>query len=170
MLARTGVKSTVFACSGLARTGAPLAVPELDGRGGAERLATMSWDELRAHAEAGVEIGSHTITHAHLTELPDAELERELVDSKAEIETELGRPCRYVAYPFGENDARVRAAARGAGYELGFSLRATGGDADARFGCPRVDVYRRDGTLSFALKTSPARRPVVAVLDRLRAG
>ena len=64
----------------------------------------MTWDELRALAERGVEIGSHTLTHPHLPLLSDEELLRELGDSREQFEAELNRPCRYLAYPYGEND------------------------------------------------------------------
>ena len=37
----------------------------------------MSWDELREHADRGVQIGSHTVSHSHLTRLSDAEFQKE---------------------------------------------------------------------------------------------
>ena len=76
----------------------------------------MSWSELRAIAEDGIEVGSHTITHPRLTQLSPAELERELVESRERIEDELGRPCRFLAYPYGDEAEHVRAAAEAAGY------------------------------------------------------
>jgi peptidoglycan/xylan/chitin deacetylase (PgdA/CDA1 family) len=100
----------------------------------------MSWDELREHADRGLRIGSHTVSHPHLTRVSDAELGRELDDSKGEIEAELGRPCRELAYPYGEQDERVRAAARRAGYERAYALRGRKGDP---YALPRVDLYRR---------------------------
>ena len=61
----------------------------------------------------------------------------------AQLEDELGRPCRFLAYPFGHEDARVRAAARRAGYEAAFALP---GDVAAPddFAVPRLGVWRRD--------------------------
>jgi peptidoglycan/xylan/chitin deacetylase (PgdA/CDA1 family) len=138
-LERLGVSVQIFVCTRYARAGAPLSIPELAGDDPAE-LATMSWDELREHADRGVQIGSHTVSHSHLTRLSDAELCRELADSKEEAEAELGRPCRELAYPYGEQDERVRAAARGAGYERAFGLRGRKGDG---YALPRADLYRR---------------------------
>ena len=100
----------------------------------------MSWDELRGHAERGITIGSHAVSHPHLPRLTDTELREELEDSKAEIETELGRPCPDLAYPYGEHDERVRTAVRRAGYERAYALRGSKGDL---FALPRVDLYRR---------------------------
>jgi peptidoglycan/xylan/chitin deacetylase (PgdA/CDA1 family) len=59
-------------------------VPELAERTRAleDEARTMNWEELRASASVGVEIGSHTVSHPHLTRLGEAELERELTESK----------------------------------------------------------------------------------------
>jgi peptidoglycan/xylan/chitin deacetylase (PgdA/CDA1 family) len=138
-LERLGVPTQVFVCTAYARAGAPLAIPELEGDD-PEQLATMTWDELRAHAERGVTVSSHTVSHARLTRLSDDELRRELTDSKAELEDELGCSCSELAYPYGEHDDRVRRFARKAGYAAAFGLRERRADAYAR---RRVDLYRR---------------------------
>jgi peptidoglycan/xylan/chitin deacetylase (PgdA/CDA1 family) len=139
-LERLGVPVQIFVCAAFARTGGTLAIPELEGDD-AQELATMTWADLRDHVERGVDIGSHTLTHPHLVQLSDDELARELRDSKAEIEEELGRPCPDLAYPFGEYDDRVRRAARTAGYDRAFALR--GGPADDPYAVRRLDLYRR---------------------------
>lgn len=174
LLASLRVPATVFACSALAEAGDPLVLAELAGRadGHEDELVTMGWDELAAVAEGPVEIGSHTVTHAHLPALADAELERELRGSRERIESALGRPCRLVAYPFGEHDARVRSAARAAGYSAGFGLGRRRGERGA-FALPRVDVYRGTGSLRFRTRTSsldaPA-RTAGALVRRVRRG
>ena len=81
----------------------------------------MTWDELRAIAARGFEIGSHTESHPRLTTLSDADLELELRRSRERIEQELGRPCPLVAYPFSDCDARVEQAAEAAGYTAAFA-------------------------------------------------
>jgi peptidoglycan/xylan/chitin deacetylase (PgdA/CDA1 family) len=134
-----GVSLQIFVCTGYAREGGPLTIPELAGDDPSE-LATMTWDELRAHADDGVLIGSHSVTHAHLAALGDDELRREIDKSKAAIEDELGRPCPHFAYPYGEHDTRVRGAVRAAGYERAYSLRTRQRDP---YALPRVDLYRR---------------------------
>jgi peptidoglycan/xylan/chitin deacetylase (PgdA/CDA1 family) len=156
ILEQLAIPATIFACADYARDGRPLAVPELADRaaGYPGELATMTWDELRAGAERGIEIGSHTLTHPHLRELSDVELARELRESRSQLEDELGRPCRYLAYPFGETDARVGAAAQLAGYDAAFALSPS---APGRYALPRVDLYRKDTVLRATLKTSPLR-------------
>jgi peptidoglycan/xylan/chitin deacetylase (PgdA/CDA1 family) len=138
-LQELGVTIQIFVCTSYTRAGAPLAIPELAGDP-ADQLATMTWDQLRSHADRGVQVGSHAISHPHLTRLTDGELSRELTDSKSEIESELGRPCPDLAYPYGEHDERVRSATRAAGYERAYALRD--GTRDP-YALPRVDLYRR---------------------------
>lgn len=152
VLRRAGALATVFACTAHADAdGAPLTVPELAGE--AERfpgeLDTLDWDGLRALEAEGIRVESHTVSHPHLTRLADRELARELTDARARLEEALGRRCAYLAYPYGEHDARVERAAQAAGYSAAFALR---GDPRNRFALPRLDVYRKDGRLRFAAK------------------
>jgi peptidoglycan/xylan/chitin deacetylase (PgdA/CDA1 family) len=172
ILERLGVQATVFACSDYAADGRPLDVPELVDQVAAypDELATMTWDELHGLVERGVEIGSHTVSHPHLTRLSDAELDIELGEARVRCEEELGRPCRFLAYPYGEEDERVRTAARRAGYQAAFALRARAPLADP-YAIPRTDLYRRDGRFRARLKTSIVPRAPASVLagfDRLR--
>jgi len=171
VLERLGLPATVFASAAYADTGRPLDVPELAAQAAAhpDELATMDWEELRALAERGVEIGSHTVSHPHLPRLSDAEIDRELRDSRTHIEDELGRPCRFLAYPYGEHDARVRAGAQRVGYEAAHSLASRTKRADVqRFAVPRIDLNRRDGVLVTTLKTSMLRRPAVTAMGLVR--
>lgn len=170
VLERLGLPATIFASTDFAGDGRPFAVPELAGEVAAypERLATMTWDELRGLAERGIEIGSHTVTHPHLSRLSDAELERELGDSRTRVEDELRRRCRLLAYPYGEHDPRVQEVARRCGYDAAFALWAGAASAN-RFALPRIDIYRRDSLLRATLKTSFLKPSVSALLARARA-
>jgi peptidoglycan/xylan/chitin deacetylase (PgdA/CDA1 family) len=138
-LERLGVPVQIFVCTRYALVGAPLTIPELAGDD-PEQLATMNWDELREQAARGVAIGSHAVSHPHLTTLSEGDLRRELNESKDEIEDRLGRPCEDLAYPYGEHDQRVRAAARAARYRRAYALRGSRSDA---YAAPRLDLYRR---------------------------
>jgi peptidoglycan/xylan/chitin deacetylase (PgdA/CDA1 family) len=157
-LNREGIRHSVFVCSGLADDGgAMLQIRELREEPEHE-LRTLAWDELRGIAAEGTEVYSHTVSHPHLATLGDAELATELLESRQRLEDELGRPCPFLAYPFGEHNPRVRDAARNAGYAAAFALGRTGRSGDA-FAVPRVGIYHRD-TLprAFAKSTQLVRR------------
>jgi peptidoglycan/xylan/chitin deacetylase (PgdA/CDA1 family) len=147
-LERLNVPVEVFVCTRYARDGAPLTIPELAGDDPQE-LATMTWAELRAHAERGVVIGSHGVSHAHLPQLSDGEVRRELDESKEQIEDELGRACTEFAYPYGEHDERVRRLVREAGYERAYGLHRDGADP---YALRRLDLYRRHGPVRALLR------------------
>ena len=171
-LRRLGLPATIFVSTGFADAGGrPLDVPELAAEAAAQpdELATMNWDEVRTIATDGVEIGSHTVSHPHLPLLSDAELDRELSESRARVEDEVGRPCRFFAYPFGEHDERVQEAVRRAGYEAAFAL-AAGAARENVHALPRIDIYRRDSLLRATLKTSFVKPHGSALLQLLRAG
>ena len=84
----------------------------------------LSLDQIREMAAAGVEFGSHTLTHPWLPSVDDHQLLREVVDSKLRLEDLLGVEVPCFAYPFGAVDQRVRAAVVAAGYRLAFTTRA----------------------------------------------
>jgi len=162
-LERLRVPATIFACAGFAEDGAHIRVAELRDRAPAndDELLSMSWDALREVTAHGVEVGSHTVSHAHLPALGEEELRRELRESRERIEDQLRRPCRLLAYPYGQHDVRVRAAARAAGYTAAFALDPPPGAIDP-WAVPRVGVYRADAPWRFTLKTTRLRQPIMA--------
>ena len=84
----------------------------------------MTWDRARRSSQdAGWEVGSHTRSHPRLSQVEDdAELADELEGSRRVCEERLGRPCQSIAYPYGDHDERVVAAAGRAGYRYGLTL------------------------------------------------
>jgi peptidoglycan/xylan/chitin deacetylase (PgdA/CDA1 family) len=162
-LERHRVPATVFACTSYANGGAVVDVPELarEAEAHPDELTTMDWEGLAELAERGVEIGSHTKTHPHLSALGDRELRDELVESREELEEAVGRPCRFLAFPYGEHDERVRTFARAAGYEAAFALPGRSKPWDA-FAIPRVGIWRHTNLVRATVKTSRLSWPVEA--------
>lgn len=97
--------------------------PELE----AERTRglIMTWDQVRSLAAAGMDIESHSRSHRVLQMLQPEELRAELAGSKADLEAQLKKPVRAIAYPVGRRITRdahsIRQALVAAGYELGLS-------------------------------------------------
>jgi peptidoglycan/xylan/chitin deacetylase (PgdA/CDA1 family) len=120
-------------------------------------LTPMSWSELQSLAAAGWEIGSHTGSHPHLTQLDEAALEDELARSKKTCEMQMASTCTSLAYPYGDVNARVVAAAAKAGYATAAALPRRLDSRDP-LEWPRVGVYRVDDDLRFRLKVSPTLR------------
>jgi peptidoglycan/xylan/chitin deacetylase (PgdA/CDA1 family) len=92
-------------------------------RGLADQLI-MTWDQVRGVRDAGMDVESHTRRHRVLQTLSGEELVDELAGSRADLERELGRKVRAIAYPVGRRVAHlpaVRAALEAAGYRVGFT-------------------------------------------------
>jgi peptidoglycan/xylan/chitin deacetylase (PgdA/CDA1 family) len=158
ILDRLGVPATLFVPSDHIGRDEPMTWPGIDRwlhGPHREELMPLDWEGVRTLAGSGWEIGSHTCSHPHLTGLPEDELARELRDSRARIGAELGREPDSIAYPYGDVDARVAAAARTAGYALGAALPARWTPDDNPMRLPRVGVYNGQGDLKLAIKTSP---------------
>jgi peptidoglycan/xylan/chitin deacetylase (PgdA/CDA1 family) len=148
LLQSLGVRASFFVCPGLFGR----QHPDVPGEAG----ALLDADEARALHDAGMELGSHTLSHPDLRTLDDAALERELAGSREAIEELTGEPCRTLAYPFGLYDERVVRAAGAAGYELAFGwLPGPWRPLEA----PRLPAPPRNGATRLALKLGGIRRP-----------
>jgi len=148
VLQSLGVRATFFVCPGLFGE----RHPEL----GSEAGALLDEDEARSLHRAGMELGSHTLSHVDLRGLDDAGLERELRESKLAVEALTGKPCHALAYPYGLYDERVVLAAGDAGYELAFGwLPGPWRPLEA----PRLPAPPRHGARRLALKLAGIRRP-----------
>lgn len=112
-----------------------------------DRGRAMTSDEVRRLVTDGlITIGAHTVTHPILPELEASACERELVESKLACETLIGAPVTGFAYPFGDLDAKSRAAVIAAGF--GFACSARRGPTIATsdvFGLPRIHVRNCGG-------------------------
>lgn len=172
ILSDLGLPGTVFAVSDFGDGSRLLRWPEIERwHGGPHEaeLRCLDWERLAALADAGWEIGSHTRSHPHLTELDDAALATELRGSRLACETALRRPCRSIAYPFGDVDARVVAAARAAGYEAAAGLPGGQVAGAGPLDWPRVGVYQRDSLRRFQLKVALAARGMQRTVRRIEA-
>jgi len=84
----------------------------------------MSWDQIRALARAGMDVESHGRHHRVLQTLDAASLEDDLIGSRRDLEAQLGRPVRALAYPVGRRingERHIRDAIAAAGYQIGMS-------------------------------------------------
>ena len=86
----------------------------------------MNWTQLQelngklnAAGERLVDVEGHTVTHPDLTTLNPATLQTQLVNSKQNLESHLGKEIRLISYPFGYTNLTVKQAAWQAGYAGG---------------------------------------------------
>jgi peptidoglycan/xylan/chitin deacetylase (PgdA/CDA1 family) len=121
-----------------------------------EPVAT--WEQVRALADAGVAIGSHTRHHRRLTQLGAGERREELTGSLAELRERLPSPMAILAYPNGDHDEAVCREAREAGYAAAFTTEKGRNDAATDpFRLHRVSVHGADGALAVLWKATTGR-------------
>ncbi len=163
ILSALGVPATVFAPTMYLATGS-LTWPGIEhwkDAPPAYELNAMSWEDLGGLKELGWEIGSHTRSHPHLTQLDDDTLNDELEGSRSDCARELGCSCQTIAYPYGDVDVRVARKAKQVGYLAGASLSGRL-ERLGPYRHPRVGVYHKDGRWRFRLKAAPLMRELRA--------
>ena len=129
MLLERGLPCTMFIATGL--MGTPH--PDLDGE------MIMSAEEVVELADAGVEIGAHTVDHPHLSQLTYEQTLEQMRRSRGVLEDLLGRPVTAMAYPYGEVSAQALRAAEQAGYEL--ACGCSGPGRWEAFNVPREPIH-----------------------------
>ncbi len=74
-------------------------------------LPPNTTDQLRALADAGIEIGAHTRNHPNVGAIKDHDvLVDEIVTATRELSELIERPIRYFAYPFGKPENMTQMA------------------------------------------------------------
>ncbi|MDQ4143345.1 MAG: polysaccharide deacetylase family protein [Actinomycetota bacterium] len=144
----------------------------------------MDWAELCEVSKAGVEVASHSVSHENLAALGDAELDRELQESRERLEAAVAAKVNGFAYPFGRApyvDRRVRDRTRAAGYEYavttlpGVNRRPVDPFMVHRY---LVGPAERDwvmkamanGAWSYLRRAQSGKRAARSVLSRMRQG
>ena len=76
----------------------------------------LGWGDLAEVQQAGIEIGSHTVSHRNLKKLPPEEAEHEIRESRRILEDRLGSPVRHFSFPKGRATALAERCARETDY------------------------------------------------------
>jgi peptidoglycan/xylan/chitin deacetylase (PgdA/CDA1 family) len=112
----------------------------------------MNSEELRTVTSGLVSIGSHSISHARLSQLDEKSARNELVVSKRTLEEITGKPVRLLSFPYGDHSEALVKWAREAGYrKVCTSSPALLSTVDHEV-IGRVSVDPSDWRLEFQLK------------------
>ena len=124
------------------------------------REPKLNDEQVHFLAQSGiVEIGSHTLTHANLEKLSDAECLVELHDSKAQLEQLTQKPVMSFAYPFGIYSQRDVETARQVGYSNAVTTKE-GIDADLPdfMQLQRIKISGKDSMFAVKLRLKLGKR------------
>ncbi len=107
----------------------------------------LLWDEVRELNRMGISFGSHTVNHPMLINLKKEEIEKEIRQSKEEIENNLGKAVQSFSYPyaFPERDSdfasRMKSTLVNSGYESGV--------------CTRIGTFRKNKCDTYFISRIP---------------
>lgn len=80
------------------------------------RPGFLSWKDLEMMRDAGMTIGSHSLSHPYLTRVATSTLWSEINDSKRILEQHLSMAIHEFAFPFGRYNSAIVAMVKEAGY------------------------------------------------------
>ena len=152
VLDQLGFKATVFVV--VDRIGK---TNDWDAADGLKPKPLLTLEQIRELHRHGVHFGSHSLTHARLTDASDSELEREVRDSKRKLEDILGAEAPCFAYPWGLADMRVRSAVARAGYKVAFTTQEGLNGSEDPLCLKRTNLAEVDTLPEFAFKMATGR-------------
>lgn len=128
---------------------------------------TMTYDQLQAWRDAGMEIGAHSVNHPFLSTCqPDIVL-GEVSECKQALQNRLGCEISFFCYPYGNFSPSVITALKEAGYKGAFAIfdQVPLLSVDV-FALPRIPIPARQSMWEFRLKVSRL-HPVFLMLRQL---
>jgi glycosyltransferase involved in cell wall biosynthesis/peptidoglycan/xylan/chitin deacetylase (PgdA/CDA1 family) len=83
----------------------------------------LDWEEIREMQAAGISFGSHSMSHALLTNIRPTQAVHEIENSRQELRERLGAEIASLAYPWGASNFILRDIVRKANYDFALSTR-----------------------------------------------
>jgi len=110
----------------------------------------MTWQQMETMAGNGIDVQSHTMTHALLGQATTGQLIYELRESKREIEKRLGTPVHFISMPHGSCHKEFAKTANDYGYHGGCTSEIAYAEAQSSpFALPRISVNSQYNLATF---------------------
>jgi peptidoglycan/xylan/chitin deacetylase (PgdA/CDA1 family) len=133
MLQTHGMTATFFVNSGVVSSNT--CTPS---DSGSSACSHMTWSELHNLADAGSEIGGHTVAHANLPYLDSGEQQREVCNDRVNLMNN-GFTVTDFAYPYGSYNATTESIVQGCGYNSARDVKGIVSPGQCA-GCPYAET------------------------------
>lgn len=113
----------------------------------------MSGSEWRAWHNAGMDVGSHTLSHAPLPQISEVQAQAEITQSKWALEELIGDEVRHFCYPYGKFSPQHVLMVKEAGYITATTTRRGRVSTESNFfELPRVMIAHATHLALFGMK------------------
>jgi len=149
ILKQHGFTATCYGVSGL------IGGTNIWDKGVVDEKPLMSLNDWQQWHASGMDVGSHTRTHAKLIDLSAEHAREEIFKSKLELEHAIGCVVRHFCYPYGMNGLEHAQMAREAGYATATTThRSRVMPGDDPYTLHRIMVARATNPLQFLMKVA----------------
>ena len=130
---------------------------------------TMSWSQIAALLDSGVEVGAHSHEHLQLDLLPSSRVACQLRTCKGQLEQETQSEVASFAYPHGYNRATTRRLVQEAGFSSACAVKNRISHLDDdRFALSRI-MLTSDQSVPFLRRSiAESRLPIAEGHEQLR--
>ena len=99
-------------------------------------------------------VEAHTVSHVALSGLDYKDQVAEIANNRVYLEQIIGRPVRFLAWPYGDANENAGRAAAASGIVAAFGLGGAAADLSAidRYAIPRITIYAEDDLATFVAK------------------
>lgn len=111
----------------------------------------LTISQIREMQRAGMDFGSHTVTHRSLAELIPSEAATELKRSKSDLEQIVGKAVDFIAYPCGSYKSETLEIAQEAEYLGGFSVQNGFAEFSNAFTIRRIPIFHYDRSIAYVM-------------------
>lgn len=118
-----------------------------------EKWKFLSWEEIEKMKDLDIEIGSHSVSHMCMSELPGEDVKKEVIGSKKILENKITGNVRFFSYPHGSFDGNLKNILKTSGYAAAFtSIEGVNSHETDLFKFKRIEINGDDNISEFNKK------------------
>ncbi|MCK5505541.1 MAG: polysaccharide deacetylase family protein [Thermodesulfovibrionia bacterium] len=106
----------------------------------------LNWQQIQEMSSFGIAFGCHTSSHPFLDDIPESVAYQEIIDSKREIESKIGKQIDLFAFPSGKFNHKIISMLKECGFRAAVTTKIGRNGCDTDF----FQLNRKDaGYLTF---------------------